>query len=274
MQPSSRLRVGRRVLAVAVLTVAAILASSVAVPASRGNNSAATITGSFADSCRDFTAHSSKDISHVEIHYAGGRVVKDESTTTPDFAIDGRAGDEIDVVRVKSGRTIETFTCTATSGPPRAVLDVKAPDACFTWDDGLVDCDGRSARTRWAHSTIAAPGHGIVRFFCDWPDDQACLLHEMPCGQLDGYSLCRITYSFRGTASTDPDGDITSWRIDFGDGTSTSGDWATNPPTEVSHEYLIHLCPACIRAPATLTVTDSAGHSDSSAQLAIHQYPD
>ena len=60
----------------------------------------------------------------------------------------------------------------------------------------------------------------------------------MPCGQMDGYSLCRVTYTFRGTSSTDPDNDIVSWSLDFGDGTSVAGDWATNPPTEVSHEYL------------------------------------
>jgi hypothetical protein len=42
-----------------------------------GSNSAATITASFADSCRDFSAHSSKDISYVEFHYVDGDVVKE-----------------------------------------------------------------------------------------------------------------------------------------------------------------------------------------------------
>jgi hypothetical protein len=114
----------------------------------------------------------------------------------------------------------------------------------------------------------------MVSFFCGWPDDQSCLLHEMPCGQKDFYSICRITYSFRGTSSTDPDDDITSWSIDFGDGTSTGGSWITNPPIEVSHEYLIHYCPTCSRDPAILTVTDRAGNTDSDALLAFHQYPD
>jgi PKD domain len=234
----------------------------------------AKITGSFADSCRDFVAHSSKDISHVVIRYADGRVVKDESTTTPDFAIDGGPGDEIDSATVKSGRTRKTFTCARTNNPPTAVLEVKTPQSCVTWDDGLVDCDGRAARTAWTHSTIPGSKYGIVRFFCDWPDDQSCVEHEMPCGQEDGYSLCRVTYSLRGTSSTDPDGDIVSWSIEFGDGSTTSGNWTTNPPTEVSHEYQRHHCPTCSFEPATLTVTDSAGQTASDAQLPDHVYPE
>ena len=42
-----------------------------------------------------------------------------------------------------------------------------------------------------------------------------------------------FTISFRGTSSSDPDNDIASWSIDFGDGTSASGSWSTDPPTEV-----------------------------------------
>src|SRR5688500_12410235 len=81
--------------------------AALAVPG--GGNSAATITGSFADACRDFAAHSSKNISHVEIHYVDGRVVKDESISSPDHAIDGGAGDEIGFAVVKSGTTSEQF---------------------------------------------------------------------------------------------------------------------------------------------------------------------
>jgi hypothetical protein len=87
-------------------------------------------------------------------------------------------------------------------------------------------------------------------------------------------SRSRITYAFRGTSSTEPDNDIVSWLLDFGDGTSASGSWITNPPTDISHEYLIHYCATCTRDPATLTVTDSAGQSDTDQQFAFHQYPD
>ena len=256
-------------LMLSLATLAWLLAIPATPASARGGKSPATITGSFGDSCRDFTAHSSKDISHVEIHYADGRVVKDETIGSHDYALDGGAGDGIDLAIVKSGTTTERFECVSANTPPTAILEVESPDICFTWPDGLVDCDGRTPRTGWTRSTI-----GQVRFFCSWPDDQSCVDHVMPCDQLDGYSLCRITYTFRGTSSTDPDNDIVSWLLDFGDGTSVGGDWVTNPPTEVSHEYLIHYCPSCTRDPATLTVTDSAGQTDSDAQFAFHTYPD
>jgi len=257
-----------------IATLASLLAASVTHATQRGSNSDATIAGSFDDVCRDLTAHSSKDISYVEIHYADGRVVKDEAIESPDYAIDGGAGDEIEFANVKSGTSREIFTCPRTNSPPTALLEVKTPENCFTGDDGLVVCDGRIARTSWTRSTIPTLGYGIVQFFCQWPDDQSCVEQVMPGRTLPIPSRSEVTYDFRGTSSTDPDGDITSWSIDFGDGTSAGGDWATNPPTEVSHEYLIHHCPTCHRDPATLTVTDSAGNTDSDAQLAEHVYPD
>jgi hypothetical protein len=33
-------------------------------------------------------------------------------------------------------------------------------------------------------------------------------------------------------------------------------------------------CPTCTRDPATLTITDSAGQTDSDAQFVVHIYPD
>ena len=282
MTPASSWSRGSRaalLLALAV-TLAWLVAAPMAAAKAGGSNSAATITGSFADSCRDFTTHASKvvsqqgkDISHVVLHYADGRVVKDETINSPDFTVDGGPGAEIDSATVKSGTTNETFVCQQSNDPPTAVLEVNTPEGCFTWDDGKVDCDGTATRTTWTQSTTAL-GYGLVAFDCSWPDDQSCVQHEMPCGQKDFYSLCRITYTYRGTSSTDQNDDIVSWSIDFGDGSSVGGDWATNPPSEVSHEYLIHYCPTCTREPATLTVTDSAGHTSSNAQFAFHQYPD
>src|SRR5687767_7734878 len=78
----------KRGLAALTLIVVAILAWLVetsTAQAPRRGNSAAAITGAFADSCRDFAARSSKDISHVEIHYISGLVIKDESITTHDY---------------------------------------------------------------------------------------------------------------------------------------------------------------------------------------------
>jgi hypothetical protein len=255
------------------LALAAASALTLAVTGlAASDKSAASIGASFADSCRDFAAHSSKDISHVELHYADGRVAKDETINSPDYSVDGGSGDEVEFAVVKSGTTTNTFNCPRTTSPPTAILEVKTPE-CFPYYDGSVACDGTAARTSWSRSTTAL-GYGVVFFGCDWPDDQSCVDHEMPCGQKDFYSLCRITYTYRGTSSVDPDGDIVSWSIDFGDGTSVSGNWNTNPPTEVSHEYLIHNCPTCTRDPATLTITDSAGQTDSDAQFVAHVYPD
>jgi hypothetical protein len=92
-----------------VLALIAMLASSGAAQGVEPGNSAATITASFGDSCTDFEAHSSKDISHVEIHYADGRVVKHESIDSPDYSVDG--GDELDFAIVKSGTTADRFDC-------------------------------------------------------------------------------------------------------------------------------------------------------------------
>jgi hypothetical protein len=67
--------------------------------------------------------------------------------------------------------------------------------------------------------------------------------------------------TFRLTGSSDIDGDLTSWTLDFGDGTSVSGDWATGLPAEIAHDYT-RGCGVTVCV-ITLTVTDSAGQSDS-----------
>src|SRR5215208_2801450 len=64
-----------RIFAVAVL-VGALVWSNTAF--ADPGNSGATISGSFSDSCRNFETVASKDISHVEISYLDGRMMKDE----------------------------------------------------------------------------------------------------------------------------------------------------------------------------------------------------
>ena len=226
------------------------------IQAASDHNSAATITGSFANSCRDFAAHSGKDISHVEIHYVDGRVVKDESITTPDYAIRDGAGEEIAFVIVKSGTTRERFDCVQANLPPTAILEINGP--CGLLPDGTtLSCDIDQPRSTWAWTR---PGNGFVIWGCN-----ASLFCE---GK-------PTDPAFRGTASTDPDGDIVTWSIDFGDGTSTGGRWTREPPIAVVHQYppfpdVINISPVVV----TLTVTDSAGQSDSDALRLAFITPD
>lgn len=99
----------RTALGAFALALIAMPTWTVAAEGAQRGNSAATITASFGDSCADFEAHSSKDISHVEIHYADGRVVKHEAVEEPDVSI--AAGDEVGFAIVKSGTTALRFDC-------------------------------------------------------------------------------------------------------------------------------------------------------------------
>ena len=78
----------RTVFAALSLVLAAALAlAAVAAACPPPGNSAATITASFSDGCRDFAARSSKDISYVELHYVDGRVVKHERINRRHYSI-------------------------------------------------------------------------------------------------------------------------------------------------------------------------------------------
>jgi hypothetical protein len=238
----SGLQARRIPLGALVLVVMATLGWSAAAPAALAA-STATITGSFGDSCRDFQSHSSKDISHVELHYADGRVVKDEAIESPDFAIDGAAGDEIDFVGVKSGRTTDTFNCPRTNSPPTAVLEILTPSDCVLEVEAVDHwrCPDASApRTTWLSANTV--GFSVTDCSSELPSDRIL--------------------RFRGTSSTDPDNDITSWSIEFdyfglAEPTSTSGDWIADPPADVTSGDSLE------GVLVTLTVTDSAGQSDS-----------
>lgn len=263
---------------VALLAWLGAAPAALAVPG--GGNSAATITGSFADSCRDFAAHSSKDISFVELHYSSGSVVKDETISSPDWTIDGGPGGEIDFANVKSGTTIEEFACVPSNVAPTALLEIQTPPVnqvigggCYDFSDGLI-CEQSIPRTAWTGTAqIPDNGDGEQDFF------------QWGCGSFSDFSQCSLTMRFRGTGSSDPDGDIASWSLDFGDGTAVSGTWSA-PPAEVEHTYPGDLLTGidCVGVVGTvtnvcvitLTVTDSTGQSDSDTMpmIFINQSPD
>ena len=269
---------------VLALVLVATLAWVGAADAKRSSRGPAMIAGSFSDGCRDFTVHATKlylhrdkDISYVEIHYADGRIVKDETVGSPDYSRDGAAGDEIHFAIVKSGTTRERFDCVQENGPPTARLELKTPpvDAtlahCYDFFAGGLACEQSAARTDWTSTAQIPDDGGSESGFFHWG-----------CGALSHPSLCSFTISFRGTSSSDPDNDIASWSIDFGDGTSASGSWSTNPPAEVAHTYSASFSNcvgfgAFARAcPVKLTVTDSAGRSDSETMVMVmvDQTPD
>ena len=173
------------------------LAGAISVGGHADARSGASITASFADSCRDVAAHATKDISHVVIRYADGRDVKVEPIDSPDYAIDGGPGDEIASVTVKASVTQATFDCSPAGNPPVALVETRRCGFGVCGDWTALDSDGSHERCSHAFDTIP----------------------------------------FRGIGSTDVDGDIESWSIDFGDGTAAQGAWATSPPVDVGHLF-------------------------------------
>lgn len=240
---------------VLIAMLAWLAATSAALAAPAGSNSAATISAAFADACRGFVAHSSKDISHVELHYVDGRAVKNESIRSPGYAIQGGAGDELDFANVKSGTTRNLFECTQDNPAPVARLEILTPvdgtiDGCFDfWAGGLI-CEQSTPRVAWTSTTRIPDDGGSDSGLFHW----AC----------SNQFICSYTITFRGIASSDAGGDIVSWSLDFGDGTSAGGSWGLDPPAEVAHDYSGHGCLGlfglCV---ITLTVIDAAGQSGS-----------
>ena len=258
-------------LTASIVALVATLACTAASPAASadpvGRSSAATITAAFSDACRAFAARSSKDISHVELHYVDGRVVRDESTATHAYAIAGGPGDELEVAVVKSGTTATLFECGVENRPPVARLEIATPvgqtlEGCYPFFAGGLICEQSTPRTGWT-SADQVP---------DTVGDASGLFH-WGCGGFTDFSQCSLTFAFRATGSTDPDGDIVLWSLDFGDGTSTGGSWDTAPPAQVAHDYTPGCGGICV---ITLTVTDSAGQSASSSlrMVFVDQTPD
>lgn len=255
------------------LSVSCVASAAAAAPVQP--RCSTTITGSFADSCRDFAAHSSREISYVDLHYADGRVIRHRYIRSRHFTIDGGPGDELDLAKVKSGTTLQEFHCEAANAAPTARLEIETPPVdqvpghCYDSSDGLI-CEQSVPRTAWTGPEQIPIFNGQRGFF------------EWGCGAFSDPSQCSYTFRFRGTSSSDPDADIASWTLDFGDGTSMSGAWSA-PPTEVVHAYPLGrencqgvangVQQVCV---ITLTVTDSLGQSDSDTMLMIflEQSPD
>jgi hypothetical protein len=269
----------RTVRAAASLAIVACLSGGApAALAGHGHgNSGATITGSFADSCRDFTTHSTKDIRFVELHYQSGGVVRHHCIHGHDWSVDGGPGDEIDFAKVKSGTTLEEFVCEASNEAPEARLEIRTPpvdqslEHCYDFFSGGLACEQSSPRTDWTSTGQIPDSGGTESGFFHWG-----------CGALTDPSLCPPTVSFRGIGSRDADGDIVSWSLDFGDGTSASGTWST-PPAAVAHAYAPSgtSCTAVVNGISnvcviTLTVTDASGQSDSDTMrmVFVDQTPD
>ncbi len=75
-----------------------------------------------------------------------------------------------------------------------------------------------------------------------------------------------LTVTFDGSSSSDPDGSIASWTLDFGDGSSASGTGAV--PSAIAHTYKSPC--ACI---AALTVTDNQGAPSGPATVVVNAAP-
>lgn len=239
------------------------VAVTLLVPATAEACPQSTITGQFGDACRDFTTHSSKDISHVVLQYVDGRTVKDERIDRRYFSVDGHPGDELASVVVKSGRTVKSFGCERQVAPPVAALEIFTPP--IGADDGSescaisageeaqrLSCSYDAERTTWTR--WETPGL-MLWTICPGVANEHCSAYP--------FNEIPWTFDLRASSSTDPDGDITQWAIDFGDGTSASGSWAADPPVGLSHTYLTRDFDTDTGfVTITLTVTDAAGHTD------------
>ena len=91
----------------------------------------------------------------------------------------------------------------------------------YTWSQGETFYWCTDGLPNDQRTVFVDPGDLRVDLLCDFTTE------NLPC----------TTVSFRGTNSTDPDGDIASWSVDFDDGTVATGAWTTTPPNDVTHEY-------------------------------------
>lgn len=110
---------------------------------------------------------------------------KDESINSPDYAIDGGAGDEIEFAIVKSGTTTEQFDCVQSNRAPTALLEIQTPpidqtlEHCYDFFAGGLDCEQSSPRTVWTSTSEIPDDGGSQSGWFTWG-----------CGGLSHPSLC------------------------------------------------------------------------------------
>ena len=153
--------------------------------------------------------------------------------------------------------------CAQLDRPPTAVLEIFTPPIDLSddppeascspstdADDPHLGCSYHAERTVW---TQWGPPGRILWAICKGLQNEHCAAYP--------FDEIPWTFDFRGSTSSDPDGDLTHWAIDFGDGTSASGSWHTDSPVDLEHTYVTRdFYTDTGYLTLTLTVTDAAGH--------------
>ncbi|MET0965599.1 MAG: PKD domain-containing protein [Nakamurella sp.] len=157
----------------------------------------------------------------------------------------------------------DLLTCTVDSAP---ATDPDGTLAGFVWDFG----DGSSGTGATSGHTYSAAGSFIVTLtVTDNQGATGTITHPVavtaPTGTppvADFTASCQLlSCTADGTASADPDGSITTYRWDWGDGSSTTG-------ATTSHSYI-----TAGSYPVMLTVTDNSGASNSKTRTVLASAP-
>ena len=142
-----------------------------------------------------------------------------------------------------------TADATGSGPPPAGVAHTYATAGTYTATLTVTGDDGVTGMSQ-ATVVVSAPQ----------PSPPTARLAVAP-----GSGAAPLPVSFDGSASSDPDGTITSWSLDFGDGTAAENNVAGTPPAGIAHTYT-----TAGTYTATLSVTDSNGQSGTAtAQIVV-----
>lgn len=81
---------------------------------------------------------------------------------------------------------------------------IKTPDDCHDFFSGGLECEQSNPRTVWTNASQIPDDGGTESGILFWG-----------CGYFAHSSQCSFTFSFRGIGSSDSDGDLASWSVDF-----------------------------------------------------------